>query len=218
MNIDELLHDFIEFCLSVKDRKFVKNEINNNDISLLVNNFENKAIEQSISIDDIKQIQYVIIALIDELICENYPELKAQWSADSLQVKNYHHHIAGELFFVKLETILKNDRNNTNLLKVFLVCLLLGFKGRYQQQPQKLREYQHSIIAIIEKNQSKNILCKQKKSIKLYRLIIIVLSLTLTIYVSSMLWFAFSSHSFMQHLNEIKEAYDVSHQQNVSPY
>jgi len=57
----------------------------------------------------------------------------ANWPRLPLQAELFHHQLAGEVFFQELQkTLNRSDSNETaDLLEVYYLCLLLGFKGRY---------------------------------------------------------------------------------------
>jgi type VI secretion system protein ImpK len=57
----------------------------------------------------------------------------ADWPRRPLQEELFGHHVAGEIFFKNLQELLgKNDSQDlADLLEVYLMCLLLGFAGRY---------------------------------------------------------------------------------------
>ena len=83
--------------------------------------------------EDVKQAIFAVVAFLDEsaLGCRN-PAF-ADWARLPLQAELYGHQLAGEVFFQELQkTLNRNDSPETaDLLEVYYLCLLLGFKGRY---------------------------------------------------------------------------------------
>ncbi len=83
--------------------------------------------------EDVKQAIFAVVAFLDEsaLGCRN-PAF-ADWARLPLQAELYGHQLAGEVFFQELQkTLTRNDSAETaDLLEVYDLCLLLGFKGRY---------------------------------------------------------------------------------------
>jgi type VI secretion system protein ImpK len=83
--------------------------------------------------EDVKQAIFALVAFLDEsaLGCRN-PAF-ADWARLPLQAELYGHQLAGEIFFQELQkTLNRSDSVETaDLLELYYLCLLLGFKGRY---------------------------------------------------------------------------------------
>jgi len=83
--------------------------------------------------EDVKQAMFALVAFLDEsaLGCRN-PAF-SDWPRLPLQLDLYGTHMAGEVFFQELQkTLSRGDSLETaDLLEVYYLCLLLGFKGRY---------------------------------------------------------------------------------------
>jgi type VI secretion system protein ImpK len=90
-----------------------------------------------------KVAQFVMAALADEIFLnlkvdgKNW-EGKENWQTNLLEMKLCSSHAAGDIFFEKLDHILRyRDPLNTELAKVFLFALALDFKGKYRDQDEK---------------------------------------------------------------------------------
>jgi type VI secretion system protein ImpK len=98
--------------------------------------------------EDVRQAVFAVVAFLDEsaLSCRN-PAF-ADWARLPLQTELFGHLLAGDVFFQDLEkTLSRNDSVETaDLLEVYYLCLLLGFKGRYAAGGGDL----HSIMASIK--------------------------------------------------------------------
>jgi len=94
---------------------------------------EQEARSGGCSAEDLKQAVFALVAFLDEsaLGCRN-PAF-ADWARLPLQAEMFGHQLAGEVFFQELQKALnRNDSSETaDLLEVYYLCLLLGFKGRY---------------------------------------------------------------------------------------
>lgn len=94
---------------------------------------EQEARSGGCSAEDVKQAIFALVAFLDEsaLSCRN-PAF-SDWARLPLQAEMYGHQLAGEVFFQELQkTLNRNDSAETaDLLEVYYLCLLLGFKGRY---------------------------------------------------------------------------------------
>jgi type VI secretion system protein ImpK len=77
-----------------------------------------------------------LAALLDELAVRDQGALAASWRRRSLLAQRYVHAnltTAGDGFFDRLDELLAAPRTATNLgvLRIFALCLELGFRGRY---------------------------------------------------------------------------------------
>jgi type VI secretion system protein ImpK len=83
--------------------------------------------------EDVKQVIFAVVAFLDEsaLGCRN-PAF-ADWPRLPLQAEFYGHQLAGEVFFQELQKAMNRPDSveTADLLEVYYLCLLLGFKGRY---------------------------------------------------------------------------------------
>jgi type VI secretion system protein ImpK len=81
----------------------------------------------------VKLAVYATIALLDESVLNSNQPMFASWPRQSLQEEVFGDHIAGENFFVHLQDLMarQDSEDLADLLEVFHLCLLLGFRGRY---------------------------------------------------------------------------------------
>lgn len=81
----------------------------------------------------VKLALYAYAAFLDESVLGSGEAALAGWARQSLQEEVFGDHMAGETFFAHLDDLLaRQDADETaDVLEVFLLCLLLGFRGRY---------------------------------------------------------------------------------------
>ena len=83
--------------------------------------------------EDVKYAVFALVAFLDEsaLSCRN-PAF-SDWARLPLQAEMFGHQLAGEVFFQELQKTLNRDDSAqaADLLEIYYLCLLLGFKGRY---------------------------------------------------------------------------------------
>ncbi len=88
--------------------------------------------------EDVRDAEFATVAFLDEVVL-SLPDLangsaRAEWKRQTLAVELYGEARAGEVFFDKLESQLTGRRDSphvADVLEVYLLCLLLGFEGRY---------------------------------------------------------------------------------------
>jgi type VI secretion system protein ImpK len=83
--------------------------------------------------EDVKQVIFAVVAFLDESVLSSGNPVFANWPRLPLQAELFGHQLAGEIFFQELQKTLSRDdsQETADLLEVYYLCLLLGFKGRY---------------------------------------------------------------------------------------
>src|SRR3712207_4804400 len=83
--------------------------------------------------DDVRYALFALIAFIDESVLNSAQPMFADWGRRPLQEEVFGGHTAGELFFQYLQQLLgrQDSEDLADVLEVYQLCLLLGFKGRY---------------------------------------------------------------------------------------
>ena len=80
-----------------------------------------------------QEAQFVMAALADEIFLHLDWEGKEVWNANLLESQFFSSHSAGEIFFEKLNELLeKGGPDQTELAKVYLMALALGFQGKHR--------------------------------------------------------------------------------------
>jgi len=96
----------------------------------LFTSIEGRARDLDIPDVDIQDAKYALVALVDETM---------RWTS-RLEQEYFRRNIAGEEFFHRLEQI-KESKGRIDVLKIYYLCLTLGFEGKYFRSPEKLEEY-----------------------------------------------------------------------------
>lgn len=87
--------------------------------------------------EEVREARFALVAFIDETILSSNWRHKDRWLARPLQLELYERFDAGEEFFGRLETLMREDARNADLVEVFYLCMTLGFKGMYQIHDQE---------------------------------------------------------------------------------
>jgi type VI secretion system protein ImpK len=115
---------------------------------------EKDAVGKGYGPEDARFATTAVVALLDESILNSVNPAFADWSRMPLQQELFGHNVAGEVFFENLEKL--DNRSDSpevaDLLEVYCLCLLLGFKGRYSLSgPEAVRPLVESIMARIRR-------------------------------------------------------------------
>jgi len=98
------------------------------------------------------EAQYVMAAFADEVFINMDWEGKRTWTSNLLESTLFQSHVAGDLFFEKLETLLQNrDPADRSLAAIYLNALALGFRGKYRDVNDhgQLRRYRQELFAFV---------------------------------------------------------------------
>lgn len=97
---------------------------------------EHEAAGRGCNPQDIQQAKFAVVAFLDESVLGSRSPVFSDWARKPLQAELYNHQLAGEIFFQELQKVLKrSDSSQTaDLLEVYCLCLLLGFKGQYASE------------------------------------------------------------------------------------
>ncbi len=81
----------------------------------------------------VKDAIYAVVAFLDEAVLNSSQPMFRDWPRRPLQEEVFGDHMAGENFFRTLDELLKrqDSRELADLLEVYQLCLVLGFRGRF---------------------------------------------------------------------------------------
>jgi type VI secretion system protein ImpK len=87
--------------------------------------------ESGFNNQDVEDIKYAVVALADEVALNSGEPISSYWMTNLLQFKYFRTNTAGEGFFERLEP-LRRDTHRHEVLKLYTLCLLFGFQGKYR--------------------------------------------------------------------------------------
>ena len=82
---------------------------------------------------DIRDAEFAVVAFLDEAILSSKEPKAEEWRKRPLNIELFGQAVAGDVFFDKLLEIerRRDSPQLADLLEVYLLCLLLGFEGRF---------------------------------------------------------------------------------------
>jgi type VI secretion system protein ImpK len=95
---------------------------------------EQGAVQRGYAPEDARLASFALVAFLDETILNSGNPVFADWSRQPLQEEMFKMgHTAGEVFFQYLDRMLtrRDTEDLADVLEVYYLCLLLGYKGRY---------------------------------------------------------------------------------------
>lgn len=115
--------------------------------------FETQAKAAQVQHDQIAAARYALCTLLDETISSTPWGGGGVWASRSLLVAFHNEAFGGEKFFLVLQKLSQDPKNNLPALELMYLCLALGLEGRYRviengrSQLEQLRERLQQLIA-----------------------------------------------------------------------
>jgi type VI secretion system protein ImpK len=101
-------------------------------VAQLLKEMEQRAATVRYSERQVKSVTFALAAFVDEtVLTANFP-LREEWERVPLQLEYFGEHLAGVKFFERLDELLKQVEADADVVEVYYLCMLLGFKGRYK--------------------------------------------------------------------------------------
>jgi type VI secretion system protein ImpK len=140
------LSEFFSDCFTLISQLRITNNFGAYDvfrqrIGDLLSKVEKKAKAAGFDFEDIHKALFAVIAFIDETVIVSEWEHKQLWLSKPLQLEYFNRYDAGVEFFIHLDQLSQNPKQNWMLLEIYFLCMTLGFKGKYQVEgKEKLRK------------------------------------------------------------------------------
>jgi type VI secretion system protein ImpK len=86
--------------------------------------------------EDVKFAAFAVVAFLDESVLTSKNPVFATWSRIPLQEELFGEHMAGETFFQHVQLLLsrRDSVDAIDVLEVYYLCTLVGYRGRYGSQ------------------------------------------------------------------------------------
>ena len=148
MRLDnELVHlasPVLEIIMQVKANRVVPSNDLRRQIDGLLKQLETRGEQVGYKERQIQAAKFSLAAFVDEMVLTAQFPLREQWEKHPLQLEYFGEHLAGVTFFNRLDDLLKDSANEADVVELFYLCLLLGYKGKYKIY------YEPELKAVIE--------------------------------------------------------------------
>jgi type VI secretion system protein ImpK len=123
----------LELVLKIKAGAIVPSNEVRPVVDDLLKQLENGGVQLKCHPRQIEAVKFAVVAFIDETVLSpqnNFP-LRSEWERKPLQLVYFDVHLAGVKFFEKLNSLMEDMAENVDVVEIYYLCLLLGFKGKY---------------------------------------------------------------------------------------
>lgn len=103
----------------------------------LLRQLEAGAIRIGSARQDTDDVKFALVSFIDEVVlspANNFP-LRSEWEQTPLQLEYFREHLAGVRFFERLDAAVREIETRADVVEVYYLCMLFGFKGKYNISP-----------------------------------------------------------------------------------
>ncbi|MEY4508357.1 MAG: hypothetical protein RLZZ450_479 [Pseudomonadota bacterium] len=114
----------------VRDHRDVEPGLVHARMKSFLENMAKRSREAGFSEQDTKLSLYAVTGLADEVAMSSAGSLRDYWVTRPLQLTLFGENVAGERFFDHLESV-RRAPAQADVLRVYYLCLLFGFRGRY---------------------------------------------------------------------------------------
>jgi type VI secretion system protein ImpK len=79
----------------------------------------------------LQQAKFALASFVDETVLAGGFPIRDEWERYPLQLEYFGEQYAGVKFFDRLDAMLKDAEREADVIELYYLCLLLGFKGKY---------------------------------------------------------------------------------------
>jgi type VI secretion system protein ImpK len=121
-------------------------------IAAMLIDFEKRAERYRFNHKIIQVSKFALASFVDETVLTNNFHLKEEWEKNPLQLEYFGEQLAGNKFFDKLLSMVKQIEQTADAVEIYYYCMLLGFKGRYgvYEQEKLLAIMQQTANALVK--------------------------------------------------------------------
>lgn len=121
-------------------------------VAALLMDFEKRAERYRFNHKIVQVSKFALASFVDETILTNNFQMKEEWEKYPLQLEYFGEQLAGNKFFDKLVSMIKQVEQTADAVEIYYYCMLLGFKGKYAvyEQEKLLATMQQTANALVK--------------------------------------------------------------------
>jgi type VI secretion system protein ImpK len=130
-SLDALAAPVFELVLQLRAGQVKPSNDLRRHVDEMVKHLEERGRELRYSDEQRKSVKFALAAFVDETMLTSDFPMRDIWEKNPLQLEYFGEHLAGVKFFERLEEMFKQPEENGEVIEIYYLCLLLGFKGQY---------------------------------------------------------------------------------------
>lgn len=100
-------------------------------VDTLLTQMERRGESQGFRERRLQAVKFALASFVDETVLTADFPLRNKWEKNPLQLQYFGEQLAGVKYFERLEKYMKDGGGDVDVVEVYYVCLLLGYKGKY---------------------------------------------------------------------------------------
>jgi type VI secretion system protein ImpK len=120
-----------QLMMKIKARSMAPSNEMRRAIDELLKAMEEKGAKRGYRERQLQDTKFALTAFVDETVLAGGFPLREEWERYPLQLEYFKEALAGNKFFERLDVLLKQNESEADVVEVYYLCLLFGFKGKY---------------------------------------------------------------------------------------
>ncbi|HKX31952.1 MAG TPA: type IVB secretion system protein IcmH/DotU [Blastocatellia bacterium] len=120
-----------QMMMRIRARMMAPSDEMRRTLERLIKELEEKGAKRGYKERQLQDAKFALTALIDETVLAGGGAMREQWERYPLQLEYFKEALAGNKFFERLDGLMKEGASEVDVVEVYYLCLLLGFKGKY---------------------------------------------------------------------------------------
>jgi type VI secretion system protein ImpK len=122
----------IELILQIRAGLIKPSNDMRRNVDHMLKEMEQRAATLRFNDQQIQAVKFALAAFVDEIVLTTDFHLREEWEKYPLQLEYFGEHLAGIKFFDRLDEMLKNPEAHADVLEVYYLCMVAGYKGKYK--------------------------------------------------------------------------------------
>jgi type VI secretion system protein ImpK len=128
----DLASPVLESIMKIRSGVLVPSEDLRDTVDALLARLEERGLALGYLERQVQSVKFVLAAFVDEIVLTMDFPLRHEWEKTPLQLEYFGEHLAGVKAFERLQGHMGNGEADVDVVEVYYLCLLLGYKGKYK--------------------------------------------------------------------------------------
>ncbi len=121
----------LEMVMRIRSGQLVPSTEMRQTVASWLKELEARGTQLGFKESQLQNVKFALASFVDETVLAGGFPVRNEWERFPLQLEYFQEQFAGVKFFERLDSLLKNPEQEADVIEVYYLCLLLGFKGKY---------------------------------------------------------------------------------------